>query len=211
MKRIILFSILICFMTSSITGCVKRVSVKTIEKQRIDQNTSSGNQGYLLGEKPPVEETKEKQTTRKIYQVTFEVPPYAEWKNFRNEKTVDKELWGNRGYIYGGPQAISTSYEDEKEQESDEKEIVLPDEGYEEDEEAVSERTIVQDYEDEEEDEEQVKFITYKVKKGDTLQKISKKVYGTTKKWQKIYNFNKGTLKNPNKIYPGQKILIPQE
>ena len=31
----------------------------------------------------------------------------------------------------------------------------------------------------------------YKVAKGDTLQKISKKFYGTTKKWNKIYRANK--------------------
>ncbi|MCK4994344.1 MAG: LysM peptidoglycan-binding domain-containing protein [Candidatus Omnitrophica bacterium] len=58
---------------------------------------------------------------------------------------------------------------------------------------------------------EDVKSISYKVKKGDTLQKISKKVYGTSKRWQEIFEFNKGSLKNPNKIYPGQTILIPQD
>ena len=51
----------------------------------------------------------------------------------------------------------------------------------------------------------------YTVKKGDTLQKISKACYGTTKKWTKIYEANKDTLKGPNKIYPGQVINIPVE
>jgi len=49
----------------------------------------------------------------------------------------------------------------------------------------------------------------YTVQKGDTLQKISKKFYGTTKKWNKIYEANKDTLKGPNKIYPGQTIDVP--
>jgi len=49
----------------------------------------------------------------------------------------------------------------------------------------------------------------YTVQKGDTLQKISKKFYGTTKKWQKIYAANQDTLKGPNKIYPGQTIDVP--
>ncbi|MGB4521135.1 MAG: LysM peptidoglycan-binding domain-containing protein [Candidatus Omnitrophota bacterium] len=53
-------------------------------------------------------------------------------------------------------------------------------------------------------------FKKYTVQKGDTLQKISKKFYGTTKKWVKIYNANKSIMKGPNKIYPGQTISIPE-
>lgn len=51
----------------------------------------------------------------------------------------------------------------------------------------------------------------YTVQKGDTLQKISRSFYGTTKKWTKIYEANKNKLKGPNKIYPGQVIDIPVE
>lgn len=51
----------------------------------------------------------------------------------------------------------------------------------------------------------------YTVQKGDTLQKISHKFYGTTKRWNKIYEANKDVLKSPNKIYPGQTINIPVE
>jgi nucleoid-associated protein YgaU len=47
--------------------------------------------------------------------------------------------------------------------------------------------------------------------KGDTLQKISKKFYGKTNKWNRIYEANKDKLKSPNKIYPGQVIDIPVE
>lgn len=49
----------------------------------------------------------------------------------------------------------------------------------------------------------------YTVQKNDTLQKISQKFYGTTKKWMKIYDSNRDVLKGPNKIYPGQVINIP--
>lgn len=52
-------------------------------------------------------------------------------------------------------------------------------------------------------------FKKYTVQKGDTLQKISQKFYGTTKKWLKIYDANKDTLKGPNKVYPGQVLNIP--
>lgn len=54
-----------------------------------------------------------------------------------------------------------------------------------------------------------VSFEKYTVQKNDTLQKISKKFYGTTKKWTKIYDANKDIMKGPNKIYPGQVINIP--
>lgn len=47
----------------------------------------------------------------------------------------------------------------------------------------------------------------YEIKKGDTLGKIAKK-YGTT--WQKIFEMNKATIKNPDLIFPGQKIKIPK-
>ena len=49
----------------------------------------------------------------------------------------------------------------------------------------------------------------YTVVKGDTLQKISKKVYGTTKKWIALYKANQKAIKNPNRIFPGQKLVIP--
>ncbi|MBP7836332.1 MAG: LysM peptidoglycan-binding domain-containing protein [Candidatus Omnitrophica bacterium] len=49
----------------------------------------------------------------------------------------------------------------------------------------------------------------YVVGKNDTLQKISKKFYGTTKKWTKIYEANKDVLKGPDKVYPGQTLNIP--
>jgi len=202
MKRTLMVTIVICVLALNISGCLKRVSVKTIEKELVDQDATSGNRGYISGAKPPIEAAEKIHKTRKIYQVTLEVPPYSEWKNFRSEGTVDKELWGNRGYVYGGPQAVYPSSDETEEDTS----IILPEEVMEEavevrPAEPVKAKPMA----------EKVEFTAYKVQKGDTLQKISRKVYGTTKKWQKIFEFNKGTLKNPNKIYPGQKILIPQD
>lgn len=54
-----------------------------------------------------------------------------------------------------------------------------------------------------------VNIEKYKVQKGDTLQKISKKFYGTTKKWNKIFEANRNVLKGPNSVYLGQVIDIP--
>ena len=52
-------------------------------------------------------------------------------------------------------------------------------------------------------------FEKYTVSKNDTLQKISKKFYGTTKNWYKIYAANKDVLRGPDKLYPGQILKIP--
>jgi nucleoid-associated protein YgaU len=49
----------------------------------------------------------------------------------------------------------------------------------------------------------------YEVKPGDSLSKIAKSEYGNANAWPKIYEANKDILKDPNKIYPGQKLKIP--
>ena len=54
-------------------------------------------------------------------------------------------------------------------------------------------------------------YQKYKVQKNDTLQKISYKFYGTTRKWIKIFEANKDKLKTPDKIFPGMTIRIPVE
>ena len=51
-------------------------------------------------------------------------------------------------------------------------------------------------------------YTEYTVKKSDTLQKISQKFYGTTKKWYKIYQDNQDVLSSPDKIYPGLVIKV---
>ena len=48
----------------------------------------------------------------------------------------------------------------------------------------------------------------YVVQKNDTLQKISHKFYGTTRKWNFIYKANKSVLKSPDKLHPGVELLI---
>jgi len=50
---------------------------------------------------------------------------------------------------------------------------------------------------------------TYTVQKDDTLQKISKKVYGTYSKWYKIYKANKDKINNPNVLQPGTVLTLP--
>ncbi len=51
--------------------------------------------------------------------------------------------------------------------------------------------------------------VEYKVEKGDTLQKISKKYYDTYRKWNKVYEANKEKIKNPNSLKVGTVLTIP--
>lgn len=48
------------------------------------------------------------------------------------------------------------------------------------------------------------------VVKGDTLSSIAKKYYGDAGQYNKIFEANKPMLSDPNKIYPGQKLRIPE-
>lgn len=50
---------------------------------------------------------------------------------------------------------------------------------------------------------------TYVVQTGDTLWGIAKKIYGNGAQYTKIFNANRDKIKNPNLIYPGQKLVIP--
>ncbi len=49
----------------------------------------------------------------------------------------------------------------------------------------------------------------YTVVKGDYLSKIAKRVYGDAMKYPVIFEANKPMLKDPDKIYPGQVLVIP--
>lgn len=47
------------------------------------------------------------------------------------------------------------------------------------------------------------------VAQDETLSKISKRYYGTSGQWQKILQANSAILKDPTKIKPGMKLVIP--
>ena len=51
---------------------------------------------------------------------------------------------------------------------------------------------------------------TYVVVKGDSLSKIAQRAYGDARKWRRIYEANKDMIKDPDLIYPGQSLRIPE-
>ena len=51
---------------------------------------------------------------------------------------------------------------------------------------------------------------TYTVEAGDTLWKIARHFYGDGDQYLKIFEANKGLLKDPDHIFPGQELVIPE-
>lgn len=192
MKKLIVYSLPLIALILS--GCAMRIIPSKVD--RVDQEIK-GNRGIVRGIPSYIPETKKKDT-RTIYNVEIELLSSMDVEKTKSE---DADLYGNRGYINktvvpgkrGGvttlksisvtdtPQVIYQKPSKPKEKGSD----------------------IVAKKEE--------KQRIYIVEKGDTLQEISNKMYGTTKKWKKIYEANKSVLKSPDMIKPGQKLVIPMD
>jgi nucleoid-associated protein YgaU len=50
----------------------------------------------------------------------------------------------------------------------------------------------------------------YTVKRGDTLSKIAQAHYGDANQYPRIFEANRPLLRDPDEIYPGQTLRIPQ-
>ena len=50
----------------------------------------------------------------------------------------------------------------------------------------------------------------YTVRSGDSLSKISREFYGDADRYMKIFEANRDVLKDPNRIQPGQELVIPE-
>ena len=50
---------------------------------------------------------------------------------------------------------------------------------------------------------------TYRVQPGDSLSKIAKEFYGNPNDYLRIFEANRDTLNDPNKIQAGQELVIP--
>lgn len=134
----------------------------------------------------------------------------------------DTDIQGNRGYLYGIPPAEPKENRLGKTRKISVLEIefgprMIREEEAEKDEareDLVGEEVFLEDTEEKElvaasQTLSEEKYQYYTIQKNDTLQKISHKFYGTTRKWKLIYDTNKEIIKNPDKVYPGTKIKIP--
>ena len=50
---------------------------------------------------------------------------------------------------------------------------------------------------------------TYTIEKGDTLSKIAKEHLGNANAWKQIFEANRDTIDDPDRIFPGQVIKLP--
>jgi len=163
MKKSAIFYLLVLVFVFMSYGCVVRTY--PLVKDRVDQNLSTGNRGYLSG--PAPELTQERKTTRRTQVVEIELRSPVKFerkpsRRIQKTATEDNLLVGNRGFIYSTQKSAP-----------------------------------------------ELTYEQYTVQRNDTLQKISKKFYGTTKKWMQIYEANKDVLKTPNRVYPKQILRIP--
>jgi nucleoid-associated protein YgaU len=56
---------------------------------------------------------------------------------------------------------------------------------------------------------EEAKTEKYTVQSGDSLWAISERFYGNGNEWHKIYEANRGQIKDPDVIQPGWELNIP--
>ncbi|MCH9765636.1 MAG: LysM peptidoglycan-binding domain-containing protein, partial [Alphaproteobacteria bacterium] len=50
----------------------------------------------------------------------------------------------------------------------------------------------------------------YRVRRGDTLWRIAQKVYGSGRRYRRLYRANRSTLSSPHRIYARQRLFIPR-
>ncbi len=195
MKVILSLSLVGLILAVVLIGCARVVSTYTTE--RVDQVLDVGNRGYMAGAPPPAP-VEERKLTRTMIKFEFPLPPFPEW---RRHYWTDKELWGNRGYIIGGPPRVVTRPPEPVREKV--ARVV---------EEAEVPRLVIM--------EEPIEVLpkpklltTHTVVKGECLWYIAgyTEIYGNPLEWPSIYEANRDIIKDPNLIYPGQVLRIPRE
>lgn len=203
MKKLIVLAAVI-FTASLTSGCIVRTY--TVTKDRVDQEVS-GNQGYLAGTAPADAQEPKKFDQRTTGVVELELKnPFAPAKKKTEEATEKTETTTTAA----GPKISekkTTAEETTAEQteafeaKEEKNENLNPQQTPAETSKAALKEKDVQ------------KIDLYVVQPGDTLQKIAAlpQVYGTLKKWTKIYQANRDQLDTPDRIQPGQKLKIPRD
>ncbi|HCA70174.1 MAG TPA: hypothetical protein DEP17_07205, partial [Lachnospiraceae bacterium] len=60
----------------------------------------------------------------------------------------------------------------------------------------------------EENEKTQDSFFIYVIKKGNTLKKIARNLFGKESDWKRIYKWNNKAIANPDRIHIGQELII---
>jgi len=180
-------------------GCGTEVRTYVMTKDRVGLDQGSGNGGCIVGKcSPPPTPTK---TTRKVYVLEITRPvPESEVQKIEatavNAITETNEAPPVTGVtpVESAPAATDNS-------QAAPAPVVVPVVG---DQPAAATSSAPVD-----QNGGSMQAQTYTVQKDDTLQKISKKLFGSYGKWYKIYEANKEKIKNPNILKPGTVLTIP--
>lgn len=157
-----------------ISGCMVRTY--PVVKERVDQDLTWGNRGFLVGEPGAVEEPR--RTTRRIQKVEVELYPIRVEKDPPQDPKPRVEPAMIKAPVSRAPAPAVPEIETV---------VISP---------PATKAVVMQQY---------------TIKDGDTLQKVSQKFYGTTRRWQEIYEVNRDILKSPDSIFVGQVIQVPVE
>jgi LysM repeat protein len=193
------------FLALTVSGCASSKDVKLRayleNKPRLDQEVT-GKLGNWQNSPDVVAE--EHKTTRKIYVVEFSKEPKI------NDVSAEQLIQESKDRAHEQLKMEAPQEERAETQAAvqEEKPLVIPDfEGTDQEDSGPYEHEAVSGGEKSA----GTGATSYVIKKDDTLQKISKEVYGTYSKWTKIYEANKDVIPDPNRIKPGLTIQIPQE
>lgn len=185
------------------SGCA-RVQTRVVELPRVDQEVA-GNQGYMQGTGTPAQPPRK--ATRQVLMTDIELMTHQEVKQGLRDvvhmsTTPVKGELGPGGHGWRVPEAPAPKTAPLEEPTAPVMPVTPP----------VEEAPLVETHESvapRPTPSAPTTATTYTVQKGDTLEKIAKKVYGDTKRWPKIYKANREAIKNPNKLYPGQRLTVP--
>jgi nucleoid-associated protein YgaU len=161
-------------------GCGLETRTYVMTKDRVGLDRNGGNGGCVVGKCPPAPAPKE--TTRKIYVLEI-TKPVPESEVQKIEQTAVNAITESAQT----PPASSAAPAESAPAAQPQVAAPLP---------AAQNGGNMQ-------------ASTYTVQKDDTLQKISKKLFGSYGKWYKIYEANKNKIKNPNLLKPGMVLTIP--
>ena len=198
MKKFIICSLPLIALVLS--GCVTRVT--PYEADRVDQELK-GNRGIVRGKAYDFPEA-ERKKTKTMYNIEIEL------SSRKGDKRAGEEIRGNRGYVNKKEAAKGTIAPLKKKgtkRLGGTGKMMTPQVVY------HKPATVQKEYKEDEGKGTLIKkeIKTYVVQKGDTLQKISEEMYGTAKKWKRIFEANKDILDDPDQIRVGQKLIIPED
>jgi nucleoid-associated protein YgaU len=177
-------------------GCGLETKTYVITKDRVGLDQGNGNGGCVMGKCPPPPAPKE--TTRKVYVLEI-TKPVPESEVQKIEETAVNAIVDTSTPTNATVPAASAPAAPDNAQPAAAPQPVIPVIG---DEPAAASAPADQNGGS-------LQAQTYTVQKDDTLQKISKKIFGTYAKWYKIYQANKDKISNPNIVKPGTVLTIP--